>query len=119
MKPNLLELLRHQRENCVKEYESYYAGSKEDFTPQCIIDSIRNAAIPTPIGTFCEKCRKVICNCEEYKKIVSEIKQKMIDSRNPDNKTKRTADYRIGLKTALDIVNKTIFENEKNETKKI
>ncbi len=58
------------------------------------------------IGTFCEKCRNIICNCNIYEKIISEIKQKMIDSRNPNNKTKRTGDYRIGLKKAIEIIEK-------------
>lgn len=56
------------------------------------------------IGTFCGKCREVICRCKVYEKIISEIKQKMIDSRNPNNKTKRTGDYRIGLKKAIEII---------------
>jgi hypothetical protein len=39
-------LFKQQRENCLKEYKTYYAGSKEDFAPDCIIESILNAEKP-------------------------------------------------------------------------
>jgi len=42
----LNHLFEQQRENCLKEYKSYYAGSKEDFAPDCIIESILNAETP-------------------------------------------------------------------------
>ena len=39
-------LFKQQRENCLKEYKNYYAGSEEDFAPDCIIESILNAKKP-------------------------------------------------------------------------
>jgi hypothetical protein len=61
-------LLLQQRENCVKEYESYYAGSKEDFAPQCVIDSIRNAAEPIITKFHCNHCsRPMAVTALEYK----------------------------------------------------
>ncbi len=42
----LNHLFKQQRENCLKEYKSYYAGSKEDFAPDCIVESILNAETP-------------------------------------------------------------------------
>ena len=42
----LNHLFKQQRENCLKEYKSYYAGSKEDFAADCIVESILNAETP-------------------------------------------------------------------------
>ncbi len=39
-------LLKQQRENCLKVYKNYYAGSDEDFAPQCVCDDIMNAEEP-------------------------------------------------------------------------
>lgn len=70
MKIDYLELLRQQRENCVKEYESYYAGSKEDFAPQCVINSIRNAAIPPLIDLSENEFKTKYVVADGFKKLL-------------------------------------------------
>lgn len=45
-KEQVKALLKQQRENCLKQYTSYYAGSAEDYAPPCIINDIVNAPEP-------------------------------------------------------------------------
>lgn len=42
------QLLKEQRDNCRKAYTDYYAGSEEDFAPDCIVNDIANA--PEPVN---------------------------------------------------------------------
>jgi hypothetical protein len=110
MKIDYLELLKEQRENCVKEYESYYAGSKEDFAPQCVIDSIRNAAIPTQVDlieNFHSHICQLIMEIDLYQNELSPLRKS-----NSFLKLKEFTDSEFSRKYVVAEEFKNIFENK-------